>query len=165
MARLFDFPDPVNDVAARTVATGVVALSLGAIGTGRGWLIIPLAYGFVARVASGPRFSPLGLIATRLVAPRLTGRGRLLPGPPKRFAQGIGATFALAALGCWLAGARTGWIALLAVLVVPATLEATLGYCVGCTVFAWGMRRGLLPEATCLSCADLRGPRAVARRT
>ena len=30
---------------------------------GQTWILVPLAYGFVARVAAGPRYSPLGLLS------------------------------------------------------------------------------------------------------
>ena len=66
----FSFPNPVNDVAARTVATGVVLMALTVVVLGWGWVLVPLTYGFVARVLAGPRLSPLGLLATQVVAPR-----------------------------------------------------------------------------------------------
>src|SRR4051812_30229823 len=54
---LFEFPDPVNEVSARLVAGGVVAMCV-AILAGQTWLIAVLAYGFVARVLTGPTLSP-----------------------------------------------------------------------------------------------------------
>jgi hypothetical protein len=162
---IFSFPNPVNDVAARTVATGVVAIAALTLATHWLWLTIVLAYGFVARVASGPRFSPLGRFATQVVAPRLGRDARLVPGPPKRFAQAMGAAFTLAALGCWLAGVGLASEVLLAVLLLPATLEAALGYCVGCEVFGLLMRAKLIPESICLECSDLYGPAATRRRS
>lgn len=161
---LFSFPNPVNDVAARTVATGVVLMALAAVVFRQPWMTIPLAYGFVARVASGPRFSPLGLLATRMVAPRLPQWAKTVPGPPKRFAQSIGAAFTVSAMVLWLAGATTAAYVLLAVLIVPATLEAAFGYCVGCKLFAVGMRLGLVPDDVCEECNDIWGPDADARR-
>ena len=163
MARLFEFPNPVNDVAARTVASGVILMAAIALIARQPWITIPLAYGFVARVASGPRFSPLGLFATRVVAPRLPRYRKLVPGPPKRFAQGIGAVFTLSALLLWLTGHVTGTYVLLAVLLVPATLEAGFGFCVGCELFGLGMRIGLVPASVCEECTDIWGP-AAARR-
>ena len=71
MSEIFSFPSPVNEKAARTVATGVVAMGLAYAITGWAWILIPLTYGFLARVLSGPSLSPLGQIATRVVAPRL----------------------------------------------------------------------------------------------
>lgn len=162
--RFFSFPNPVNDVAARTVAFGVVTLDVIALATGATWLTIPLAYGFVARVLAGPRLSPLGAFATRVVAPRLGQHARLVPGPPKRFAQAMGAAFTLAALGCYLTGLGTEAQALLAILLLPALAEAALGFCVGCEIFAWLIRIGLLPESVCAECADLFGPAARSRR-
>src|SRR3984957_126429 len=98
---LFSFPNPVNDYAARTVATGVVVLCVAAIAFRQPWLLVPLTYGFWARLATGPTLSPLGQLATRVIAPRLPVEPQLVPGPPKRFAQGIGRDFPSAALFVW----------------------------------------------------------------
>src|ERR1700745_4323376 len=99
MGRLFSFPNPVNEKAARVVV-GVVRLTVVVIlATGAYWLLIPLAYGFWARVLTGPTLSPLGWTAQNVVAPRL-GERKPVPGPPKRFAQGMGAVISSAALIC-----------------------------------------------------------------
>ncbi len=45
--------------------------------------------------------------------------------------------------------------ALLGLLVVAAGLEAVLGFCLGCTVFAALMRAGVIPEQVCAECADI----------
>jgi hypothetical protein len=153
--KLLDFPHPVNEVAARTVAAGVVVMTLAALVTHALWLTVPLAYGFVARVLAGPRFSPLGTFAVRVVSPRIGTRARLVPGPPKRFAQAIGAACTCAALACWLAGADVAAMTLLALLLVPALLEAAFGYCIGCVVFARLMQAGLVPKTVCRDCADV----------
>jgi hypothetical protein len=151
----FPFPDPVNEVSARLVAGGVVAMAAAALLTDARWLTLALAYGFVARVLAGPTFSPLGQLVTRVVTPRLGVAPRFVPGPPKRFAQGVGATFTVAALLFALAGVDWLVTALLAVLVVFATLESVLGFCMGCTAFGWLMRAGVVPESICLDCADI----------
>ena len=89
MGRLFSFPNPVNEKAARVVA-GVVLLTVVVIlATGAHWLLIPLTYGFWARVLTGPTLSPVGWTAQNVIAPRL-GPRKPVPGPPKRFAQGMG---------------------------------------------------------------------------
>jgi len=72
------------------------------LATGFYWLLIPLAYGFWARVLTGPTLSPLGWTAQNVIAPRL-GPKKPVPGPPKRFAQGMGAAMATLALIFWLA--------------------------------------------------------------
>ena len=91
------FPNPVNETSARLVASGVVAQGIVFLAIRQWWVLVPLTYGFLARVLSGPRFSPLGQFVTRVVTPRLHGNHRIVPGPPKRFAQGIGATLSVAA--------------------------------------------------------------------
>src|SRR5438309_5255709 len=120
MRSLFSFPNPVNDVSARLVAAGVVVLALAALLTQERWLLIPLAYGFVARVLTGPKLSPLGQLVTRIAVPRLPFAERPVPGPPKRFAQGIGATLTTVALVAWVAGAPTVADVLVGMLVVAA---------------------------------------------
>lgn len=151
----FSFPNPVNDVAARTVATGVVLMGLAVAALGWGWVLVPLTYGFVARVLCGPRFSPLGQLAVKVVAPRLPRHEKLVPGPPKRFAQGIGVAFTATASVLWLAGAPGAARIVVALLVVAASLEAFLGFCLGCKVFGLLMRAGVIPEDVCEECNDL----------
>jgi hypothetical protein len=152
---MFSFPNPVNEKAARVVA-GVVAITgVVVLLTGAHWLLAVLAYGFWARVLTGPTLSPLGRVAMSVVAPRL-GPPQHAPGPPKRFAQEIGAALtsvaALLALGF---GAGTAADVLTGALVVAATLESVLALCLGCQVFAVLMRAGLVPEATCERCANI----------
>ena len=152
---MFGFPNPVNEKAARVVA-GVVALTgVLILLTGARWLLAPLAYGFWARVLTGPTLSPLGRVAMRVVAPRL-GAPKYVAGPPKRFAQGMGAAFttsaAVLALGF---GADPAADVLTALLVVAATLESVFAYCLGCKVFALLMRAGVVPERVCAECADI----------
>src|ERR1700735_4759115 len=101
MAELFRFPNPVNDKAARVVAGVVLVTVVVILLTGAYWLLIPLAYGFWARVLTGPTLSPLGGRAQNVIAPRLGAR-KPVPGPPKRFAQGMGAAMSTVALLCWL---------------------------------------------------------------
>src|ERR1700734_541113 len=87
---LFSFPNPVNEVSARLVAAGVVIMCVLTIAFDLRWATLVIAYGFVARVLTGPTLSPLGQFVTRVVTPRLGLRERPVAGPPKRFAQAIG---------------------------------------------------------------------------
>lgn len=146
--QLFRFPNPVNETAARVVATGVTVTGLAFLVTGWGWLLAVLVYGFAARVLTGPTLSPLGQIATRVITPRLTVADRFVPGPPKRFAQAIGLGFSAAAGLAWLGGAPIVAYVLIAGLVVAATLESVLALCLGCIIFnrIWG----------CADCVDIR---------
>ncbi len=154
MSTIFSFPSPVNEKAARTVGVGVVAMGVAFVVTGWTWLLIPLTYGFIARVATGPTLSPLGQIATRLVAPRL-GEPKLVAGPPKRFAQLIGAVFTITASILVLTGSVGGAQIVVGLLVVAAGLEGFGGVCLGCIMFGQLMKLGVIPESVCVECADL----------
>src|SRR5580700_8142019 len=152
---LFSFPDPVNEVSARLVAGGVVTMAVLTITFDLKWATVVLAYGFVARVLTGPTLSPLGQLVTRVITPRLGLAERPVAGPPKRFAQGMGAAFSvgavvLTALGYWGAAQL-----LLGAMVVAASLESFLGFCLGCKVFALLMRVGVVPEEVCARCNNV----------
>ena len=109
MQALFSFPNPVNEVSARLVAAGVVVMCVLTIAFDLEWATVVIAYGFVARVLTGPTLSPLGQLrdAGRHAAAR-DARSDRWPGPPKRFAQGMGVAFSVTALvltglGFWTA--------------------------------------------------------------
>src|SRR3954452_604704 len=155
MREILGFPNPVNEKAARVVAGVVVAVSLLILATGWLWLLVPIAYGFWARVLTGPKLSPLGWLAQKRVAPRL-GPPRHVPGPPKRFAQGIGAVLTTAAAVLGLAAGATGVAyGIVAAMVVAAGLESIFAVCLGYQAFAVLMRVGIVPERVCEECADI----------
>ena len=154
LKEVFSFPNPVNEISARLVAGMVVALSLGAIVTGDPALFAFLAYGFLARVASGPSLSPMGLLATRVIVPLLGNPTRLVAGPPKRFAQAVGLVMSSTALILLLLWESTLVPkAVLGVVAIFASLEAFVGFCAGCFVFGYLMRWGVIPRSVCLQCA------------
>jgi hypothetical protein len=155
MKRLFSFPNPVNDAAARSVAVGVWTMSVLALVTGWAWILIPLTYGFLARLATGPTLSPLGQFATRVSGPRLVKWQKFVPGPPKRFAQGIGVALTVAATTTWLSAGWSDARWILLPLIIATSLEGFLGYCLGCTMFGWLIRAGVVPESICAECGDL----------
>lgn len=154
-SRLFGFPNPVNETSARLVASGVVVQAVVYLVWREWWLLVPLAYGFLARVLSGPRFSPLGRLVTEVVTPRLSVEHRFVAGPPKRFAQGVGFAFSGGALLAAAFGAPSVAVGLIAGLVVAASLEAVFAFCLGCTVFSALMRLGVVPESVCEECHDI----------
>jgi hypothetical protein len=152
---LLSFPNPINEKAARVVAGVVCALAALTLATGWYWLLAVLAYGFIARALTGPTLSPLGRVASGVVAPRL-GAPKHVPGAPKRFAQAMGAAMttagAVLALGFGEHGAAD---VLLVAVIVAAGLESVLALCVGCKIFGLLMRTGLVPEEICAGCADI----------
>jgi hypothetical protein len=154
-SRLFEFPNPVNETSARLVAAGVVAQGVAYLVFRQWWLLLPLAYGFLARVLSGPRFSPLGQFVTRVVTPRLRTTHQFVAGPPKRFAQGMGLAFSGGALLAVALGSTTVSAGLITTLVLAATLESAFALCLGCIVFSRLMRWGVIPADICEDCNDL----------
>lgn len=155
MGKLFEFPNPVNEVSARLVAAGVVLVSL-AIVVGQTWLIGLLAYGFVARALTGPTLSPLGQLVTRVITPALPVADRPVPGPPKRFAQAIGAVLSVAAAVAHFGfGATSVAVVLVGAIAVAATLESVFAFCLGCTIFATLMRAGVIPGRVCEACDNI----------
>jgi uncharacterized protein DUF4395 len=153
--RLFSFPDPVNEVSARLVAAGVAAMCVLTIAFDVRWATVVIAYGFVARVLTGPTLSPLGQLVTRVVTPRLRIEGRLVPGPPKRFAQGMGVAFSVSALVLSGLGYWTAAEVMLVLLAGAAFLEAAFGLCLGCKVFAVLIRVGVVPDEVCERCSNI----------
>ena len=162
MSDLFSFPDPVDEVSARLVASGVVGMGVAAIALDKPWLLAPLAYGFGARVLTGPTLSPLGQVVTKVVRPRLAVEAKPVPGPPKRLAQGIGFAMSTTAAGLAATGHKRAGYGVLAALLAAAGLEAFFGYCVACRLFPMLMKAGLVPAEACERCADLWGGQAAA---
>ena len=152
MKSILSFPNPVNEVAARSGAGMVLALALATILTGEPWLLFFLVYGFVARVLTGPTLSPIGLIATRLVVPLLNIPEKPVPGPPKRFAQFVGLVVSSVGAVLFIWVSPIAGKSVLGVLAVFAALESGFGFCAGCFVFGYLMRWGLIPESVCLAC-------------
>jgi Domain of unknown function (DUF4395) len=152
---LFSFPDPVNEVSARLVAAGVVVMCLLTIACNLKWATAVIAYGFVARLLTGPTLSPLGQLMTRVVTPRLPLAARPVAGPPKRFAQGTGVAFSVTALVLTILGFWGAAQIVLGLLATAALLESAFGLCLGCKAFAVLMRLGVVPEEVCERCNNI----------
>lgn len=151
----FSFPHPVNEVAARLVALMVLMMTLSIIISNAHWLTFLLTYGFLARVLTGPKLSPMGLLATRVIVPMLGNKNKNVAGPPKRFAQFVGLIFSSMAMTAYLIGFPNYCEYILYVLVVFTILESIFGFCAGCLVFGYLIRLGMIPEETCKRCADI----------
>ncbi len=155
MASIIGFPNPVNETSARVVAGGVVTMAGATVALDQPWILVPLTYGFAARVLTGPKLSPLGLFATKVVTPRLNVEHRFVPGPPKRLAQGVGLAMSSTALVLATRGRKRAAYRVLAGLITAAGLEAFLGFCIACRLFPLLMKAGLIPEHVCQECADI----------
>ena len=155
LSGVFTFPNPVNEVSARLVAAGVVLMVVLTLAFDLRWATLIIAYGFVARVLSGPTLSPLGQLVTRVITPRLGFPERLVAGPPKRFAQGMGVAFSVTALVLTALGAWTAAEVLLALLGCAAFLESAFGICLGCMTFGLLIRAGAVPDEVCERCNNI----------
>ncbi|MEC7837772.1 MAG: DUF4395 domain-containing protein [Chloroflexota bacterium] len=156
----FSFPELINEIAARLVAVGVLIISIPSLvllinGNNYAYILLSfLIYGFSARVSSGPKISPLALLVTKGIVPRLKKDEILVPGPPKRFAQGVGLFFSIFTTMFFFLGFNSIAIILLSTLILFASLEAFLGFCAGCKVFKFLMNIGLIPDNVCEKCAN-----------
>ncbi|GAA5018898.1 DUF4395 domain-containing protein [Terrabacter aeriphilus] len=156
------FPAVVDDVTVRLVAAVVLAVGVVALATSQWWLYAVLAVDFTLRASLGPSASPVARLVQRWIRPAVSAAARPTAGPPKRFAAAIGAVMTVAATALWLTTvitgssiAATGVVVIGAVMVLFPALESLLGICVGCVLFSWLMRLGLVPEEVCLDCADI----------
>ena len=155
MTKRFPFPNPANETSARLVAAGVVLIGTAFLLTNSTLILVALTYGFAARVAAGPAFSPLALFVTRVVTPKLNFNHKFVPGPPKRFAQTIGLTFAATALVLTLLDYSFAANLVIAALIFAATLESVFAICLGCIMFSFLMKLGVIPQSVCESCSDI----------
>ena len=149
---IFSFPNPANEIAARFVAGMVLILTTVIILTENQILAGFLVYGFLARVATGPTLSPMGLLATRVIVPALGNLEKPVAGPPKRFAQTVGLVFSTTAFVMLWLDLVLAFQITLTILAVFAALESIAGFCAGCFVFSYLMKWGLIPESVCESC-------------
>lgn len=155
MTKRYPFPNPANETSARLVAAGVVIISTAFLLTNSTLILLALTYGFAARVIAGPAFSPLALLVTRIVTPKLNFNHKFVPGPPKRFAQTIGLTFAASALVLTLLDYSFAANLVIAALIFAATLESVFAICLGCIMFSFLMKLGVIPQSVCESCNDI----------
>jgi len=149
---LFSFPNPVNEISARLVAAMVAMLTIATLLTEHQFVAGFLLYGFIARVATGPTLSPMGLIATKIIVPAFGNPTKLVAGPPKRFAQTIGLIFSTIAFVMLLLDFILVFKITLSILVIFALLESVVGFCAGCFVFNYLMKWKIIPQSICESC-------------
>jgi hypothetical protein len=124
--------DPRGARFGAVLSTIVLALVLV---TGSGWLLAAQALVFAAGAALGLRYAPYGMIYRWLIRPRLGPPAELEPEPPPRFAQGVGAAFAVLGVIGYATGVTALGIAATAAALAAAFLNAAFGFCLGCEVY------------------------------
>jgi uncharacterized protein DUF4395 len=98
-------------------------------------LLAAQAVVFVIGVAFGLRSAPYGLIYQAVVRPRVGPPKELEPEAPPRFAQGVGAAFALAGVVGYAVGIPALGMTATAFALVAAFLNAAFGLCLGCEAY------------------------------
>jgi hypothetical protein len=98
-------------------------------------LLAAQAVVFVIGVALGLRSAPYGLIYQVLVRPRLGPPKELEPEAPPRFAQGVGAAFALVGVVGYALGIPALGMTATAFALIAAFLNAAFGLCLGCEAY------------------------------
>lgn len=120
------------------VTTGVLILVLltAAASVGAAAVILAIqALVFALGAILGPRRHPYGRIYAALVAPRLGPVTETEPEAPLRFAQLVGAIFAVAGLAGFVLGAPTVGAVFTGFALFAALLNAAFGICLGCRMY------------------------------
>jgi hypothetical protein len=120
-------------------AITVVVLAVVLI-TQNAWLLGAQTLVFAIGGFAGLRFAPYGLVYRRLIRPRLGPPSRTEAEAPPRFAQVVGAVFALAGVIGFAAGAAVVGIAFTALALAAAFLNAAFDFCLGCQVYLFIQR-------------------------
>ena len=152
---IFSFPETINEFAARMVAGFIVILALIYLYSHNIYLLTFMVYGFLARVMAGPSLSPIALLVTKILIPKMGNPYAECPGPPKRFAQFVGLVFTSFAFYFVMSGQSIPAYLLIGILAIFASLESIMGFCAGCWFFKQMMKWGWIPQKVCEKCNDI----------
>ena len=155
LREIFSFPETINEYAARMVAGFIVILSLAYLYSHNIYLLAFMVYGFLARVMAGPSLSPIALLVTKILIPKIGNPYAECPGPPKRFAQFVGLVFTSSAFYFVMRGQTTTAYLLIGILAIFASLESIMGFCAGCWFFKQMMKWGWIPQRVCEKCNEI----------
>ncbi|MPR00440.1 DUF4395 family protein [Modestobacter sp. I12A-02628] len=130
----------VDPRGLRLAAWLTSAVLVAVLLTGSGVLLAVQLAVFAVGALAGLRYAPYGLLFRVLVAPRLgPPTEREAEGPP-RFAQAVGAGFALVGLVGYATGLPVLGAVATGAALVAALLNATTGFCLGCEVYLLARR-------------------------
>ena len=124
--------DPRGPRFGAVITTVVLAVVLI---TGSAWLLGVQLLVFAIGALAGLRYAPYGIVYRYLVRPRLGPPARTEPEAPPRFSQGVGMVFAAGGVIGYALGATTVGIALTALALFAAFLNAAFDFCLGCQVY------------------------------
>lgn len=122
-------------------SAGLTVIVLAAVLVTRSaWLLAFQAIVFGIGALAGLRYAPYGLVYRYLVRPRLGRPAYTEAEAPPRFAQAVGAAFAVGGLAGFAAGSVTAAIVLSALALAAAFLNAAFNFCLGCQVYLFIQR-------------------------
>ncbi len=131
--------DPRGPRFAATVTTLVLAVVLLTAPSTAGVALLAVqTLLFAVGAAAGIARTPYGWLFRRAVRPRLAPPTELEDAAPVRFAQSVGLTFAVVALGGYLGGADLLGAVATGLALAAAFLNAAFGLCLGCELYLAG---------------------------
>jgi glutaredoxin len=148
---LFWFPVTVNAHVVRVTGciTSICSLVSAVAAQWVDWgqyLAYALFLDFVLRLLGGSRFSPVGQVVTlctRCLEPKKRH------GRPKQFATMCGVMFSGLGALCFILNterSKYAGSAFMGGLAIASGMEGFLDFCVGCVMFKYGMKLGLIPK-------------------
>ena len=129
--------DPRGPRFGAVITTVVLAVVLI---TGSAWLLGVQLLVFAIGALAGLRYAPYGIVYRYLVRPRLGPPARNEPEAPPRVSPGVGMVFAAGGVVGYALGATTVGIALTALALFAAFLNAAFDFCLGCQVYLFIQR-------------------------
>lgn len=157
---LFEFPNTVDMRVIRLVATQIFILTvlLAALAYKKEaswrWVSVGVLTDFCMRMYGGGGVSPLGSLATflvavwDLVAPKFGIKTGPVwgAGPPKQFAVAVGIFFSAGIVVFYFTRVWEAATVFAAILAFFSGLEAFVNFCAGCWVFGHAIRFGIIPD-------------------
>ena len=130
--------DPRGLRVAAAITTLVLALVLVAPSPVSIGLLIAQTVVFAIGALVSLKASPYSIVFARIVRPRIGPPAELEDARPPRFAQVVGLVFAVLALIGFALGAPALGFTAVALALVAALLNASIGLCLGCEMYlAW----------------------------
>ena len=130
----------------------VVVLVLGPTSVPGLIVLLVQTVAFAAGSLLGLHTQPWGVIYRKFVRPRLAAPTELEPAEPPRFAQTVGLVFSGTALILSATGFGLAAQIVTGVLIAAAFAECAFGFCLGCVVFGYLQRAGVIPDTVCEAC-------------
>ena len=127
--------DPRGLRVSAAITSLVVALVLVLPSPAREILLAAQMAVFALAAFAGLQRSPYSIFYKLVIRPKIGAPAELEDSRPPRFAQVVGFSFTALALLAFLAGATTVGLVATAFALIAATLNASIGLCLGCELY------------------------------